>query len=66
MRARDCDWVVCCSVVQKWPNTYTLTKAIAETLLLDYKDLPIAIVRPSIRKLKCKLQREWHLGFSFR
>ncbi|MBA3916004.1 MAG: SDR family oxidoreductase [Acidobacteriales bacterium] len=32
-----------------WPNTYTLTKSIAESLLAKYgKDLPIAIVRPAI------------------
>lgn len=42
--------IVGCSLVQKWPNTYSFTKAIAETLLLNYEDVPIAIVRPSIRK----------------
>lgn len=32
-----------------WPNTYTLTKSIAESLLVSRgKGLPIAIVRPSI------------------
>jgi len=32
-----------------WPNTYTLTKSLAESLLLRYgSGLPIAIVRPSI------------------
>ncbi len=32
-----------------WPNTYTLTKSLAESLILRYGDgLPIAIVRPSI------------------
>ena len=31
------------------PNTYTYTKAMAETLLLEEaKGLPVAIVRPSI------------------
>jgi len=32
-----------------WPNTYTFTKSLGESLLAKYgKDLPIAIVRPSI------------------
>ena len=32
-----------------WPNTYTLTKSIAESLIVKLgSDLPIAIVRPSI------------------
>ncbi len=32
-----------------WPNTYTLTKSLAESLLVRLgKDLPIAVVRPSI------------------
>lgn len=32
-----------------WPNTYTLTKSLAESLIARYgKDLPIAIVRPAI------------------
>jgi alcohol-forming fatty acyl-CoA reductase len=32
-----------------WPNTYTLTKSIAESLIVRYgTGLPIAIVRPSI------------------
>jgi long-chain acyl-CoA synthetase len=32
-----------------WPNTYTLTKSLAESLILARgRDLPIAIVRPSI------------------
>jgi thioester reductase-like protein len=32
-----------------WPNTYTLTKSLAESLIHKYgEDLPIAIVRPSI------------------
>lgn len=33
----------------KWPNTYVFTKAIAEDIVKTVgKDLPIAIVRPSI------------------
>ncbi len=32
-----------------WPNTYTYTKSLAESLIaLKAKDLPIAVVRPSI------------------
>ncbi len=32
-----------------WPNTYTLTKSLAESLIIKYgKGLPIAIVRPAI------------------
>jgi long-chain acyl-CoA synthetase len=32
-----------------WPNTYTLTKSLAESLIVKYgADLPVAIVRPAI------------------
>jgi len=32
-----------------WPNTYTLTKSLAESLIVKYgADLPIAVVRPAI------------------
>ena len=32
-----------------WPNTYTLTKSLAESLIVKYgKGLPIAVVRPAI------------------
>uniref|UniRef100_A0A182JA19 Fatty acyl-CoA reductase n=1 Tax=Anopheles atroparvus TaxID=41427 RepID=A0A182JA19_ANOAO len=32
----------------KWPNTYTFTKALAETLTLEYRQhFPVAILRPS-------------------
>jgi long-chain acyl-CoA synthetase len=32
-----------------WPNTYTFTKSLAESLIAKYgKDLPIAVVRPAI------------------
>jgi len=32
-----------------WPNTYTLTKSLAESLIAKYgADLPIAVVRPAI------------------
>ncbi|GBP96239.1 Putative fatty acyl-CoA reductase CG5065 [Eumeta japonica] len=30
------------------PNTYTLTKALAESIVVRQKDLPVCIVRPSI------------------
>ena len=37
------------SLLQGRPNTYTFTKAVAETLLQnEAKDLPVAIFRPSI------------------
>src|SRR5205807_10589580 len=32
-----------------WPNTYTFTKSLAESLLTKYgRDLPVAIIRPAI------------------
>src|SRR3979411_2037118 len=32
-----------------WPNTYTLTKSLAESLIAKYgRGLPIAVVRPAI------------------
>jgi thioester reductase-like protein len=32
-----------------WPNTYTLTKSLAESLIVKYgKGLPVAVVRPAI------------------
>lgn len=32
-----------------WPNTYTLTKSLAESLIVQHAaDLPVAVVRPSI------------------
>lgn len=35
-----------------WPNTYTYTKAVAEELLRQYgKQIPVAILRPSISML---------------
>ncbi len=37
------------SLLKGRPNTYTLTKAIAENLLQEEaSDLPVAIIRPSI------------------
>lgn len=38
------------ALLDGWPNTYTLTKAISETILNRKYDFPIAIVRPSIGK----------------
>ncbi len=36
-------------ILGEWPNTYTFTKAMAEQLLQEYsKQLPLAVVRPSI------------------
>lgn len=35
----------------KWPNTYTFTKALAETLIKEHGlGLPIGIFRPAIGK----------------
>jgi len=40
------------SILGKHVNTYTFTKALTENLLLsDAKDLPVAIVRPSMGEL---------------
>ena len=37
------------SLIQDYPNTYTWTKSLAECLLQnEAKDLPVAILRPSI------------------
>ncbi|KAJ9587815.1 hypothetical protein L9F63_018739 [Diploptera punctata] len=36
-------------IIDKWPNTYSFTKCLAEDAIRDLgKDLPIAIVRPSV------------------
>lgn len=38
-----------CRLIGKWPNTYTFTKALAETMIRDLgKGLPVAVIRPSI------------------
>jgi len=38
-------------ILCKWPNTYTLTKALAEGLVRSYSaDLPIGVFRPAIGK----------------
>lgn len=39
---------MCRTFMNEWPNSYTLTKAVAEELVRREKDLPICIVRPSI------------------
>lgn len=40
-----------CRLIGSRPNTYTFTKALAETMLLkESGNLPVAIVRPSIGK----------------
>ncbi|XP_045457876.1 fatty acyl-CoA reductase wat-like, partial [Melitaea cinxia] len=39
---------MCKIFMNEWPNSYTLTKAVAEDLVRREKDLPICIVRPSI------------------
>jgi long-chain acyl-CoA synthetase len=49
-----------------WPNTYTLTKSLAESLIAKYAaDLPIAVVRPAI--VETSLQqpfRGWNEGIN--
>lgn len=38
-------------ILQKYPNTYTFTKGLAEHVIEDYKDkIPAVIFRPSIGK----------------
>jgi Male sterility protein len=40
------------AIVDDFPNNYTYTKSLAEVVVLnDAKELPTAIVRPSIGKL---------------
>lgn len=40
------------TLLDGWPNTYTLTKAIGEDLLVGGHGFPVAIVRPSIGNSK--------------
>jgi long-chain acyl-CoA synthetase len=49
-----------------WPNTYTLTKSLAESLLVSRGgDLPIAIVRPSIVETSTRLPFSgWNEGIN--
>jgi long-chain acyl-CoA synthetase len=49
-----------------WPNTYTLTKSLAESLLVRYgAGLPIAIVRPSIVETSTEQPfRGWNEGIN--
>ena len=40
-------------VIDPWPNTYSFTKAVAESLIETHgKNLPISIARPSVGMLK--------------
>jgi alcohol-forming fatty acyl-CoA reductase len=53
----DCDEMAIAPLTPKliapWPNTYTFTKAISEDMIRQYQEkLPIAIIRPSVGKLK--------------
>lgn len=46
------------SLIGNRPNTYTFTKALAESMLLkEAGNLPVAIVRPSIGKLQQELAK---------
>ncbi len=49
-----------------WPNTYTFTKSLAESLLAKYGDgLPVAIVRPAIVETSLdKPFRGWNEGIN--
>ena len=49
-----------------WPNTYTLTKSLAESLISKYGDgLPIALVRPAIVETSIeKPFRGWNEGIN--
>jgi len=49
-----------------WPNTYTLTKSLAESLISKYgKDLAVAIVRPAIVETSVeKPFRGWNEGIN--
>lgn len=41
--------IVVLRLLKEYPNSYTLTKALAETVVAEEgSDLPVAIVRPSI------------------
>jgi alcohol-forming fatty acyl-CoA reductase len=35
-------------LIHPWPNTYTFTKSITEDMVMQYKNLPVIIIRPSI------------------
>jgi len=49
-----------------WPNTYTLTKSLAESLIYKYgAGLPIAVVRPAIVETSVeKPVRGWNEGIN--
>jgi nucleoside-diphosphate-sugar epimerase len=49
-----------------WPNTYTFTKSLAESMIAKYgSDLPIAIVRPAIVETSvAKPFRGWNEGIN--
>ncbi len=49
-----------------WPNTYTFTKSLAESLIAKHgADLPIAIVRPSIVETSVSMPfRGWNEGIN--
>ncbi|HEX2711040.1 MAG TPA: SDR family oxidoreductase, partial [Candidatus Acidoferrales bacterium] len=49
-----------------WPNTYTFTKSLAESLIaLRGADLPVAVVRPSIVESSCARPfRGWNEGIN--
>jgi len=41
-----------CRLLKEWPNTYAMTKAIAEGEIKEHgKGLPIGVIRPSMSEL---------------
>jgi len=61
-----------CRLLKEWPNTYAMTKAIAEgEIIIHGKGLPIGVVRPSMseytqytkRKQFRFFARTWRLIF---
>lgn len=49
LSSTELDTVATSGILGNWPNTYTMTKAMTEHLLVKYRgNVPLAIVRPSI------------------
>lgn len=45
-------------LLRDWPNTYAMTKAIAEGEILTYgKGLPIGVIRPSMSEYKIEITK---------
>jgi 1-acyl-sn-glycerol-3-phosphate acyltransferase len=49
MSSSELDTIVSTGILGNWPNTYTMTKAMTEHLLVKYRgEVPLVVVRPSI------------------